>query len=189
MANIKLLTPDVYNLISAGEVVEKPVGAIKELVENGIDAGATRIVIEVENGGFDLISVTDNGCGIREEDIETAFLKHATSKLNSASDLFAVETLGFRGEALPSISAVSRIKMTTRHASAETAVCVSVENSVVLNKTYVSANVGSKIEVRDLFYNTPARKKFLKSPVREAAEITKFVSKLILINQIGRAHV
>lgn len=182
MANIKLLTPDVYNLISAGEVVEKPVGAIKELVENGIDAGATRIVIEVENGGFDLISVTDNGCGIREEDIETAFLKHATSKLNSASDLFAVETLGFRGEALPSISAVSRIKMTTRHASAETAVCVSVENSVVLNKTYVSANVGSKIEVRDLFYNTPARKKFLKSPVREAAEITKFVSKLILIN-------
>ena len=102
MANIKILKPEVFNKISAGEVVENPVGAIKEIVENSIDAGATRITIEVKSAGLELISVTDNGCGIREDDIDLAFCKHATSKLSSAEELSAIQTLGFRGEALAS---------------------------------------------------------------------------------------
>lgn len=182
MAKIKILKPEVYNLIAAGEVVETPVGALKEIVENSIDAGATRITIEVSGGGFEHISVTDNGCGIYEDDIERAFMKYATSKLASADDLFAVQTLGFRGEALSSISAVSRVKLTTRPNGADMGVSVSVDNGVIVDKQYVSCNVGTKIEVRDLFYNTPARKKFFKSPSREAVEITKFVSKLVLSN-------
>ena len=113
MAKINILTPDIYNKISAGEVVESPVGAVKELVENSVDAGANRIVVEVENGGFGLISVSDNGCGIDEDQIEAAFLKHATSKIAVIDDLYDVETLGFRGEALSSISAVSHVRLTT----------------------------------------------------------------------------
>lgn len=182
MAKIKLLKPEVYNLIAAGEVVETPSGALKELVENSIDAGATRIVIEVSGGGFELISVTDNGCGIQEQDIELAFMKYATSKLESADDLFAVQTLGFRGEALSSISAVSRVKLTTRASGADTGVSVSIDNGIISDKSYVATNVGTKIEVRDLFYNTPARKKFFKSPSREGVEISKFVARLVLSN-------
>lgn len=182
MAKIKLLTPDVYNKIAAGEVVEKPYGAVKELVENSIDAGATRIVIEVKNGGFDLISVTDNGCGISEEDVELAFVKHATSKLSSALQLAAIETLGFRGEALSSIAAVSRVTITTRTRISDVAVKAEIEEGEILSKEHVAANVGTKIEVRDLFYNTPARRKFFHSSASESAEITKFVAKLILTN-------
>lgn len=182
MANIKVLTPELYNLIAAGEVIENPVGAIKELVENSIDAGATRIAIEVNGGGFDLISVADNGIGMTEDDVDVAFLKHATSKLRGKDDLYAVQTLGFRGEALPSIAAVSRVKLTTKHASSDAAVAADVENGVIVNKRYVPSNVGTKVEVRDLFYNTPARKKFLKTPSREITEASKFVAKLILTN-------
>lgn len=182
MDRIKVLQPEVYNLIAAGEVLEKPYGAVKELVENSIDAGANRIAIEVANGGFDLISVSDNGSGIAEDDIELAFVKHATSKLQFADDLFAVQTLGFRGEALSSIAAVARVRLTSRTRSADTAVSVRVEDGVVCDKQYAAANVGTKIEVRDLFYNTPVRKKFFKSPTYESIEITKFVAKLILTN-------
>ena len=182
MDKIILLKPEVYNLIAAGEVVEKPVGAVKELVENSIDAGATRIVVEISGGGFELISVTDNGGGIDENDLDLAFVKHATSKLRDADELFAVQTLGFRGEALSSIAAISRVKLTTRVRSADTGVCISVDDGVVSNKQYVSANVGTKIEVRDLFYNTPARKKFFKTPGHESAEISKFMARLILTN-------
>lgn len=182
MAKIKKLKPEVYNLIAAGEVVETPSGALKELVENSIDAGATRIAIEVSGGGFDIISVADNGCGIQEQDLELAFMKYATSKLESADDLFAVQTLGFRGEALSSISAVSRVKLATRANGSDMGVSVSVDNGVISDKSYVSINVGTKIEVRDLFYNTPARKKFFKSPSREGVEISKFVARLILSN-------
>ena len=182
MADIKVLKPEVYNIIAAGEVIEKPIGAVKELVENSIDAGASYISIEVEGGGFDLISITDNGGGIHEDDVELAFVKHATSKISNADDLFAVDTLGFRGEALPSIAAVSHIKLTTRTRSADTGVSVNVENGVVTNKEHVACNVGTKIEVRGLFYNTPARKKYFKSVKSEAADITKYVSRLILTN-------
>ena len=179
---INVLTPDIYNKISAGEVVEKPASALKEVVENSIDAGARRILIEVTDGGFLLISVSDNGSGIYEEDLEAAFIKHATSKLSSAEDLTSIQTLGFRGEALSSIAAVSRIKLTSRKATSETGVTVTVENGKITSKQYVSANVGTKIEIRDLFYNTPARKKFMKAPAREAVDISKFVAKLILTN-------
>ena len=182
MAEIKVLQPELYNLIAAGEVVEKPIGAVKELVENSIDAGATRIGIEVVGGGFDLISITDNGGGIQEDDLELAFVKHATSKISNQDDLFAVQTLGFRGEALPSIAAISHIKLTTRTRKSDTGVSINVEDGVVTNKQHVACNVGTKIEVRGLFYNTPARKKFFKSVSSEAADITKFVSRLILTN-------
>ncbi len=179
---INILTPEVYNKIAAGEVVEKPASALKEVVENSIDAGATRVVIEVENGGLGLISVSDNGCGIEEEDLDVVFLKHATSKLATADELEFVQTLGFRGEALSSISAVARVTLTTKTSLAETGVRIYAENGKILSKEYVSANVGTKIEIRDLFYNIPARKKFLKGTARESAEITKYVSKLILTN-------
>ena len=117
--------------------------------------------------------------GIYEEDLEAAFIKHATSKLSSAEDLTSIQTLGFRGEALSSIAAVSRIKLTSRKATSETGVTVTVENGKITSKQYVSANVGTKIEIRDLFYNTPARKKFMKAPAREAVDISKFVAKSV----------
>lgn len=182
MAKIKLLTPDIYNKIAAGEVVEKPYGAVKELVENSIDAGATRIIIEVKNGGFDLISVTDNGCGISEEDVQLAFVKHATSKLSGELQLDAIETLGFRGEALSSIAAVSRVTITTRTRLSDVAVKAQLEDGRIVSQEHVAANVGTKIEVRGLFYNTPARRKFFHSVASESAEVTKFVTKLILTN-------
>ncbi len=182
MSKINILSPDIYNKISAGEVVENPVGAVKELVENSVDAGANRIVIEVENGGFGLISVSDNGCGIAENEIETAFLKHATSKIAKIDDLYDVETLGFRGEALSSISAVSHVRLTTKTEDAPYAVCVDIENGKIVSKEYVAAATGTKIQVRDLFYNTPARKKFFKTPQREGVEITKFAARFILTN-------
>lgn len=182
MSKINILSPEIYNKIAAGEVIEKPLGAVKELVENSIDAGATQITIEVENGGFGLIKVVDNGSGIAEDDVCAAFLKHATSKIGTIDDLYVVQTLGFRGEALSSISAVSRVTLTTRTLAQDAAVQAYVEDGAVVNKAYVPANVGTTIEVRDLFYNTPARKKFFKSERAEAADISKFVSKLILTN-------
>lgn len=182
MSRIRVLSPEVYNKIAAGEVIENPVGVVKELVENSIDAGATNIVIDVVGGGFTSISVADNGCGIEYEDIPNAFTEHATSKLAEIDELYYLQTLGFRGEALASIAAVSKIKLTTRTSEAEAALCVEVENGTVVSRMYVSANLGTKIEVRDLFYNMPARKKFLKAPAREGSEITKFVAKLILTN-------
>jgi len=179
---INILAPEVYNKISAGEVVERPSSALKEIVENSIDAGARRIVIEVENGGFDLISVTDNGCGIFEDDLDAVFVKHATSKVQTAEDLNLVQTLGFRGEAMSSICAVAKVRLTTRTADSDVAVQVDAENGAVVDKHYVTANFGTRVEVRDLFYNVPARKKFLKSPSKEATDITKYVSKLVLTN-------
>lgn len=182
MARIKLLSPQLYNQIAAGEVIENPVGALKEIVENSIDAGANRITIEVTDGGMGSITVTDNGCGILEDDVQLAFVKHATSKLSSITELYAMQTLGFRGEALASIAAVARVKLTTRHHSMDNAVCVNIEDGKIIDKQYVSANIGTKIEVRNLFYNIPARKQFLKAPSREATNVSKFVAKLILTN-------
>lgn len=179
---INILTPDTYNKIAAGEVVERPASALKEVVENSIDAGANRISIEVERSGLGLISVTDNGSGIYEEDLDAVFLKHATSKLSSVSDLEFVQTLGFRGEALSSISAVSRVTLTTKTSSAETGVKICVEDGKIISKEYVPFNTGTKIEVRDMFYNVPARKKFLKSQSRETVELTRYVARLILTN-------
>ena len=182
MSEIKVLRPEVFNVIAAGEVIEKPIGAVKELVENSIDAGASRIAIEVVGGGFELISVTDDGIGIREDDVELAFCKHATSKISDADDIYALESLGFRGEALPSIASISRIKLTTRTRTADTGVCITLEDGVVTNKEYVSCNQGTRIEVRGLYQNVPVKKKFFKSAKGEAAEITKYIARLILTN-------
>lgn len=182
MARIKALTPEVYNKIAAGEVVDNPVGVVKELAENSVDAGAHHISIELLDGGCKQITVADDGCGINEEDVELAFEKYATSKLESADDLIGIQSLGFRGEALSSIAAVSKVKITTRAIGAEVGVCACVENGVVTDKQYVAGNTGTKIEVRDLYYNMPARKKFLKGPSGAKAEITKFVAKFILTN-------
>lgn len=182
MDKINVLTPNIYNLIAAGEVVERPCSAVKELVENSIDSGADCITVQIENGGLELISVTDNGCGIDADDVELAFVEHATSKISLASDLEAIQTLGFRGEALPSIAAVSRIALTTRTRNADVGVRVSVEGGKVVDKKFVAANIGTCIEVRDLYANTPARKKYIKKESSEAAEITKYIAKLILTN-------
>ncbi len=182
MGNINILTSDIYNLISAGEVIETPAGALKELLENSIDADCNIVNITVERGGFGLIRVADDGIGLLTEDVEKAFLKHATSKILEADDLYNVSTLGFRGEALPSIAAVSKVKLTTRSIHEDVGVSVNVENGKIVTKDYVPFNRGTTVEVRDLFYNTPARKKFLKSESREATEITKLVQKIILTN-------
>lgn len=182
MSKINILSSDIYNKISAGEVVERPASIVKELVENSIDAGAENIEITVKNGGIDLINVVDDGCGIEKDDIDVAFLPHTTSKIALAEDLNEIKTLGFRGEALASIAAVSVVEMLTKTEGDETGSKVEVQAGRIKSKGEFSANTGTSVWVRDLFYNVPARRKFLKSAGRESAEITSVVGKLILAN-------
>ena len=182
MSKINILSSDIYNKISAGEVVERPASIVKELVENSIDAGAENIEITVKNGGIDLINVVDDGCGIEKDDIDVAFLPHTTSKIALAEDLSEIKTLGFRGEALASIAAVSVVEMLTKTEGDETGSKVEVQAGRIKSKGEFSANTGTSVWVRDLFYNVPARRKFLKSAGRESAEITSVVGKLILAN-------
>ena len=182
MSKINILSSDIYNKISAGEVVERPASIVKELVENSIDAGAENIEITVKNGGIDLINVVDDGCGIEKDDIDVAFLQHTTSKIALAEDLSEIKTLGFRGEALASIAAVSVVEMLTKTEGDETGSKVEVQAGRIKSKGEFSANTGTSVWVRDLFYNVPARRKFLKSAGRESAEITSVVGKLILAN-------
>ncbi|MCM1043604.1 MAG: DNA mismatch repair endonuclease MutL [Corallococcus sp.] len=184
MGRINILTSDIYNKISAGEVIENPASVVKELVENSIDAGASKVDITIRGGGIAFIEVTDNGCGIAEDDVDIAFIKHSTSKLSAAADLEHIDSLGFRGEALASISAVSKLKMTTKTPYSDTALTVEVSDGQIVTKNYGAGNVGTKITVEDLFYNTPARKKFLKSDSREAGEITQYITRLILTNPL-----
>ncbi len=182
MSIIKQLPPEIYNMISAGEVVDRPASAIKELVENSIDAGASRINISIENGGVDYIEISDNGCGIDEDDVVVAFRPHSTSKLDNADQLFSISTLGFRGEALASIAAVADVTVTTKTPFDEIAVCVAFKNGVAVDKSKVSYNTGTKIVVENLFENVPARRKFLKSNSREGTLVTKYINSLILTN-------
>lgn len=179
---IHRLEPAVANQIAAGEVVERPANACKELIENALDAGARRIVIDIEEGGKKLIRVRDDGIGMSAADAVLALQRHATSKLRTADDLAAVRTLGFRGEALPSIAAVSNLELTTREASAEAGTRLTVEAGVVTEATEVGASLGTEIAVRNLFYNTPARYKFLKSDAAEAARIAEVAGHLALAN-------
>lgn len=179
---INCLEPSIYNKIAAGEVVERPASIVKELVENSIDAGSTNITIEVENGGITKIRVTDNGSGIYYDDLKKAFLPHATSKISSAEDLSSIKTLGFRGEALASIGAVSKVKLTSKTADAETGGTISVNGGVFEEANQVGASNGTDILVEDLFFNVPARAKFLKKPKTEEGEITNLVSRFILAN-------
>ena len=163
MAVIQRLSQHVADLIAAGEVVERPASCVKELVENAIDAGAKTVTVELQNGGMTLLRVTDDGCGMDSSDARTAFLRHATSKLHTKEDLTAIRTLGFRGEALAAISAVSRIDLLTRTAQAQTGTALHLEAGVVTDEQPAGCPVGTTILVRDLFYNTPARLKFMKS--------------------------
>ena len=182
MGKINILQPDVFNMISAGEVVERPASVVKELVENSIDAGATVIDISVAGGGIRRISVSDNGGGIAREDMRTAFLPHATSKLKEISDLDTVSTLGFRGEALASIASVSEVTAVSRSKGSAVATEIRLNAGKVVYEGDNSRAEGTVITVENLFFNTPARLKFLKKPSTEQAYIRETVEKIALAN-------
>ena len=181
MKKINVLTTEISNKIAAGEVVERPASVIKELVENSIDAGATKIIIEIKQGGISYIRVTDNGCGISPEDIKTAFLPHATSKIVSEEDLFSINTLGFRGEALASIAAVSNVEIMSKTAGDE-GVFLEISGGKFLKEEPAGCPEGTTIVVKNLFFNTPARMKFLKKDSTETGYITDIVERLVMAN-------
>ena len=180
MPQIQCLPPHVADLIAAGEVVERPASVIKELLENAIDAGASAIVAEIEHGGLTYIRITDNGCGIPAEQLPTAFLRHATSKLRAAADLAAIGTLGFRGEALAAIAAVSRVDIFSRAAGTEMGAALHLEGGKPGQTEPTGCPEGTTICVRDLFYNTPARMKFMKKDSAEGAAVSGVVQHLAL---------
>lgn len=176
---INILPPEVYNRIAAGEVVDRPYSVVKELVENAIDAGATEITVEAEGGGKKLIRVTDNGSGIKKDDLKAAFLPHATSKLKTADDLAAIFTLGFRGEAVASVASVSKTTILSR-AKGEEAYSLTVEGGVFGEISPAGGAEGTVVTVENLFYNTPARLKFLKSDASEEGDITAIMARFLL---------
>lgn len=189
MPKIQQLSPLVADMIAAGEVVERPASAAKELVENAIDAGAKNVTVEMKNGGMTFLRVTDDGCGMSGEDAETAFLRHATSKLREASDLEAISTLGFRGEALAAISAVSRVDLLTKTADATFGVSLHLEAGAVTERGEAGCPNGTTLIVRDLFYNTPARLKFMKRDAVEASALLSMVQRLALAHPEVSFHV
>ena len=180
MPRIKILPENLSNKIAAGEVVERPASVVKELVENALDAEATRIIVEVEKGGQSLVRVSDNGVGMRHDDAILAIERYATSKISSDDDLFSIRTLGFRGEALPSIAAVSRFKLITRDHTVDTGTEISVDGGKIKNVAEIGAPEGTLISVRQLFYNTPARQKFLKTVGTEMSHIADIVARIAL---------
>ena len=179
---IQVLSKHTANQIAAGEVVERPASIVKELVENSIDAGSTAITIEINGGGIDYIKITDNGSGILAEDVPTAFLRHATSKISSADDLGHISTLGFRGEALASIAAVSQLTMRTRTKGSESGTEIHIEGGDIKECIECGCAEGTAIEVRNVFYNVPARLKFLKSQRAEGAAISDYAARAIMGN-------
>ena len=182
MKRIQVLSRHTANQIAAGEVVERPASVVKELVENSIDAGSTAVTVEINGGGIEYIRVTDNGSGIIPEDLPTAFLSHATSKISTAEDLAHIETLGFRGEALASIAAVSMLTMRTRTKNADEGAMIRIEGGEVKESGPSGCPEGSTTEVRNLFFNVPARLKFLKSQRAEAGAISDYISRVIMAN-------
>ncbi|MEG2893917.1 MAG: DNA mismatch repair endonuclease MutL, partial [Clostridium sp.] len=182
MKIINVLDEKTINKIAAGEVVERPLSIIKELVENSIDSGASEITIEVKKDPLSFIRITDNGCGLNEEDVETAFLRHATSKITSINDIECINSLGFRGEALSSIAATSKVEMITKPKEATIGSRIYIEGGKVVDSHQSGGIDGTSITVRDVFYNTPARLKFLKSTSRELSAITDLVEKIALSN-------
>src|SRR5438270_3366855 len=167
MGRIHVLSEAVANKIAAGEVVERPASVVKELLENALDAGSTRIKIQIEAGGKKLIQITDNGCGMVRDDALLAFERHATSKIKNAEDLLSVATLGFRGEALPSIASVSRLHLETQASWESTGTIVEINGGKIFKVEEAGLPEGTSITIRDLFFNTPARKKFLKAESTE----------------------
>lgn len=180
MPNIAILNQETIDKIAAGEVVERPCSVVKELVENAIDAGATAITVEIKEGGISFIRITDNGCGIEREQVAVAFYRHSTSKIRSAEDLLTVKSLGFRGEALSSISAVARVELITKTYDELTGTRYVIEGSKELSNEEIGAPDGTTFIVKDLFYNVPARRKFLKTAQTEGSYISDMVEKLAL---------
>src|SRR5580765_1256658 len=176
MGKIHVLSEVVANKIAAGEVVERPAAVVKELLENSLDAGATRIRINVEAGGKKLIQITDDGCGMVRDDALLAFERHATSKIKNAEDLLSVSTLGFRGEALPSIASVSRLRLETRAPEEPAGTVIEINGGRIARVEEAGLPPGTSITVRDLFFNTPARKKFLKAESTELSHIASLVT-------------
>ena len=175
MPKIIQLSQHIANLIAAGEVVERPASVVKELLENAVDAGATKVTVEIRDGGMTFLRVTDNGCGMAPEDAKTAFLRHATSKLRTAEDLAAIETMGFRGEALAAIASVSRIDLMTKTAGSISGTSLHLEAGAITEESEVGCPDGTTIIIRDLFYNTPARMKFMKSDTYEGSRVANAV--------------
>ena len=175
MSKIIQLSPHIANLIAAGEVVERPASVVKELLENAVDAGASQITLEIRDGDMTFLRVTDNGCGMSPEDVKTAFLRHATSKLKTAEDLAAIGTMGFRGEALAAVASVSRIDVLTKTPGAISGTSLSLEAGVITEESEAGCPDGTTIIVRDLFFNTPARMKFMKSDTVEGGKVAAAV--------------
>ncbi len=180
MPKINLLDKQVSELIAAGEVVERPASVIKELVENSIDAGSTIITVEIKNGGISYMRITDNGCGISEQDVPTAFLRHATSKIQTSDDLNSIATLGFRGEALAAVSSVSRVEMLTKTPDSQSGTYYKIEGGIETEISPIGCPDGTTIIIKDLFYNTPARMKFLKKDVSEANACAAVIDRIAL---------
>ena len=175
MPKIIQLSPHIANLIAAGEVVERPASVVKELLENAVDAGASKVTVEIRDGGMTFLRVTDNGCGMAPEDAKTAFLRHATSKLRTAEDLAAIATMGFRGEALAAIASVSRIDLMTKTAGALTGTSLHLEAGNITEESEAGCPDGTTIIIRDLFFNTPARMKFMKADSVEGSRVAAAV--------------
>jgi DNA mismatch repair protein MutL len=188
MGRIHVLSDDVANKIAAGEVVERPASVVKELLENSLDAGATHLRVEISGGGRRLIRITDDGCGMLRDDAMLAFERHATSKLTSARDLLSIATLGFRGEALPSIASVSRLTLETRAREEQTGTRVEIGGGKMLRIDEAALAAGTQITVRDLFFNVPARKKFLRSDQTELAHIASLVTHYSLAHKDKTFH-
>jgi len=177
---IQLLPDNIANQIAAGEVIQRPASAVKELLENAVDAGATEIKLIVVDAGKSLIQVIDNGKGMSETDARMAFERHATSKIRNIDDLFHIRTMGFRGEALASIAAVAQVTLKTRRAEDETGACIEMENSDVVRQEPVACPPGSNISMKNLFFNVPARRNFLKSNAAEMRHIVEEFTRVAL---------
>src|SRR3990167_6485040 len=182
MSKIVLLPEELINKIAAGEVIERPASVIKELLENSLDAGATKITVELEDSGKKRIRITDNGEGMTPEDAEKSILRHDTSKIRSVEDLFSIKTLGFRGEALSSIAAVSKLSITTKQKNTLEGFQLQIEAGQIQNRNIIAAEQGTIMEVQDIFFNTPARKKFLKTDAVELKHCLDVVTHYALAN-------
>jgi len=183
MGQIRILDQNMINMIAAGEVIERPASVVKELVENSVDAGATKITVTIEDGGRKLISITDNGCGMDADDLAQAFEPHTTSKIKTSSDLLGISTLGFRGEALASIASIAQVRAVSRTKDSTGANCIEIDCG---NKTGVSpcsADYGTTVQIRDIFYKLPARRKFLKTANTEMGHITEQFTRIALANE------
>ncbi len=182
MPKINILPKEVYSLIAAGEVVERPMSIVKEMVENSIDAGAKHITIEIKNGGTTYIRITDDGCGIAREDVQKVFISHATSKISTGADLDSILTLGFRGEAMSSVAAVAKVELLTKTEAENVGTRYEIAGGEELDFSAAGCPNGTTVVVRDVFFNVPARMKFLKKDVTEGNAVQGIVERMAVSN-------